>query len=118
MRWLRGWNTVPGLMIAIASIALVLALLRVEIVRQALFFPGAPVIGAILHRRFGGRGILGGAIGGLLGYSGFVISIYVWYILFPDPNLTDYLGPGLSLLAAAVYGSIDQRQLFFPASDH
>ena len=44
-----------------------------------------PLIGASIHRKVGGHGILGGIIGGVISYCAFLIALYVRFWLFPSP---------------------------------
>jgi Na+/proline symporter len=56
-------------------------------------FLGPPALGSMIHQMMGGRGIVGGAIGGMV--SGLGFGIYAYYL--SNQNGTDYIGPVLGI---------------------
>ena len=77
------------IVIGLIAVGLVSAMNNWEFVAITI----GPTIGAVIHRSLGGRGILGGAIGGLLYFCGFGVVVYALQSLHPQPNSVDYIGP-------------------------
>jgi hypothetical protein len=65
-----------------------------------------PICGALAQRCWGGRGILGGMIGGIVSYVCFGVGAYMWAYHYPEPNTVDYLGPLLTLMILSIYGAV------------
>ena len=66
-----------------------------------------PISGAIAHKRWGGRGILGGIVAGAMSFAGFGVALYVWSFYFPVPVAVHYWKrPGEVFLIQALYGAI------------
>jgi hypothetical protein len=105
-------TTVPRLMITVAACAVVLALFRAQRILQGpsvgefLFIVVGPVTGAVAHRTLGGRGLLGGMVGGVAVFCGFGALMYIRGYLHPVPNTVDYLGPVLSLSVLGFFGAV------------
>jgi hypothetical protein len=99
--------TIGGMLIGVVACALLLAILRMagmgEIIAWLAVGPG---LGAFVQKWRGGRGILGGLVGGILTYVGFGVAMYVHASLNPHPSTVDYLGPELSLLPLASLGAL------------
>ena len=53
----------------------------------------------------GGRGILGGVIGGVASYVGYGIAMYMIAYIFPQPDVVDYLGPGMTFTLLSFSGA-------------
>jgi hypothetical protein len=97
------------IMVGVVWCALIFALHRmtgVEGLPALLAFAVGPIFGAIAQRCWGGSGILGGVIGGIVTYVGFGVVLYLWAYLYPEPNTVDYVGPGLTLFLLASYGAV------------
>jgi hypothetical protein len=85
------------LMIGVIGCALVaVALLRNE-ESGWLFFLAGPVCGSLVHRAKGGRGILGGTIGGGGSYLCIGVAIHAKAYFSSKPIVGDLLGPWLGL---------------------
>jgi hypothetical protein len=100
--------TIRQIMLVVAACALLCAILRFDERRwlaSALYLTAGPILGAVVQRRRGGRGILGGLIGGVVHYVGFGVMMYVIAYVYPDPDVVDYLGPGLSFLVLSSSGA-------------
>jgi hypothetical protein len=96
-------------MIAVVWCALLLALVRMpgmEWLAALLLAILGPIIGATAQRCWGGRGVLGGLIGGIASYVGFGVVMYLRAYFVPQPNTVDYLGPVLSFLILASSGAL------------
>ena len=79
-------------MIGVLACALVAAGLRAsEGWRAVSIILAGPVCGVLIHRSLGGRGILGGAIGGGTSFLGIGIALYCL-----EPG-TDLIGPFLAI---------------------
>jgi hypothetical protein len=78
----------------------------IEWLPALLLFTLGPLCGAIAQRCWGGRGIVGGVIGGTVSYIGFGVVMYLWAYLDPQPNTVDYLGPVVSLMILSSYGAV------------
>jgi hypothetical protein len=101
--------TIRGILGAVIWCALILALGRMlegEALEGLLLLTPGPMCGAIVQRCGGGRGILGGVIGGLVWYVGYGVVMYLWAYLWPQPNTVDYLGPGLTFILLASSGTV------------
>jgi hypothetical protein len=96
------------MMVVVAGCALFCALARLVGVTMLLFAIAvpAPLIGALIHRRRDGGGILGGVVGGMIFTVGGTIWGYVQLYLHPQPNVVAYAGPGLTLLAMGFWGAL------------
>jgi len=93
----------------IAWCALLLALVRMPGMEWLIYLLGitvGPILGAIIQRCWGGRGLKGGVIGDVASYVGFGVVMYLRAYLYPRPETVDYLGPALTLLIAAYSGSL------------
>jgi hypothetical protein len=86
-------------MIGVLACALLAACLRSEEGRAALIYYTGPVCGVLVHRSLGGRGIIGGAIGG--GMSYLVIGSVLY---FSNPG-TDLVGPFLGIPVFSFLGA-------------
>jgi hypothetical protein len=92
------------LMFGVAGCALLAAGLRAsEEWRGMILVVGGPAFGSLIHQSMGGRGMVGGAIGG--GIAGFGFGIYASF--WSGPSGGDLIGPILgiplfSLLLAAI----------------
>jgi hypothetical protein len=78
----------------------------VESFPAMLVFTSGPISGALIHRFWGGRGILGGMIGGIASHAGFGVVMYLWAYLYPEPGVVDYLGPGFTFFILTTYGAV------------
>jgi hypothetical protein len=100
--------TIRGVLIAVACCALLLALVRMpgmESLMALLGFTVGPLIGAMAQRCWGGRGVQGGVIGGVVSYIGFGVVMYLLAYLYPKPSTGDYIGPVLGFLLLASIGA-------------
>lgn len=89
-------------MIGIVWCALLAAGLRAPEEWRGLFIiVGVPATGSLIHQSIGGRGILGGAIGGGLLCSGF--GIYAYFL--SGPVTGDYIGPALAIPLLSLMGA-------------
>ena len=103
--------TIRGLILGVAWCALLLALVRMPGMEWliALFgFTLGPIVGAVAQRCWGGRGVLGGVIGGIVSYVGFgvVMHLHLRAYLYPQPETVDYLGSALTFLIAVYSGAL------------
>jgi hypothetical protein len=101
--------TIRQIMLVVAACAIVCAILRLDERRwlaSMLYFTAGPILGAVVQRWRGGRGILGGLIGGVVHYLGFGFTMYGMAYLFPGPDFVDYAGPGLTFLGLSFAGSL------------
>jgi hypothetical protein len=98
MRLPRARLTVLETIITVACCALVLAMLRDEMTRGLFFIIVGPVAGALAHQALGGRGILGGMIGGIAGF--WVAGAVTYALAYLDRGTitVDLLGPVLGFL--------------------
>jgi hypothetical protein len=97
------------IMVAVVWCALLFTLHRaigVESLPALLIFTLGPICGAIVQRCWGGRGILGGVIGGMVSYIAFGVVMYLWAYLYPQPNTVDYVGPVLTFMILSSYGAV------------
>ncbi|HWE40661.1 MAG TPA: hypothetical protein VG406_29215 [Isosphaeraceae bacterium] len=109
LRWLMG---------VVAACAVACAFLRAP--GAGLFLVlGVPFVGALVHRSLGGRGILGGMIGGALLGCGVVCAHYVREYLYVRPDPVHPAGLLLSLVVASfLFGAIGAGVGFFVAFVH
>jgi hypothetical protein len=97
------------IMVAVVWCALFFAFYRangVEWLPAVLILTLGPICGAIAQRCWGGRGILGGVIGGTVSFIGLGVAMYLWAYLYPQPNTVDYVGPVLTLMILSSYGAV------------
>jgi hypothetical protein len=97
------------IMVAVAWCAALFKLGRmagIESVPATLILTLGPIFGAIAERYRGGPGILGGMIGGMVSFFGSGVVLYLWAYLYPDPNMVDYVGPGLTFIILTFYGAV------------
>jgi hypothetical protein len=97
--------TIRGMMVTLLVVAVYLALLNSPIGAFVGLGTG-PLIGAMIHRRMNGRGIVGGILGGVAGTWAFGVVMYARAWLFPTPNDADYLGPVFALLVLGWIGLV------------
>ncbi len=104
-----GPATLQGLMVGTIWFAIVLALLRfsgLEWLGALLFLAVVgPICGAVLQRRIGGRGILGGMVGGVISYFAFGVIYLCAYSSF-DGLTTQTVGPVGFLTFLAYWGAL------------
>ena len=95
--------------VGLICLGLVLHLERLvgkESLRLMLPFTIGPVLGAIAQRCRGGRGILGGVIGGVVSYVGIALVLFLRVYLDAGPASVNYLDRGLAFLALTFAGSV------------
>jgi hypothetical protein len=105
----RGPVRIRAIMVAVVWCALLLSLHRangVEWLPALLVLTLGPICGAIAQRCWGGRGILGGVIGGMVSSIGLGVVGYLWAYLYPEPHMVDYVGPGLTFIILSSYGAV------------
>jgi hypothetical protein len=105
----RGLATLPGIMIGAMWCAILLALLRfsgLEWLGLLLFLVVVgPICGTVMQRRMGGRGIVGGIIGGAISYFGFGV-IYLCAYSVAEGLTTWNAGPIGFLSFLAYWGAL------------
>jgi hypothetical protein len=94
MQWPRVRFSVRWTMVLIAAISVYFALLRSPIGPLIVLLTG-PMIGTAIQRSAGGRGILGGVIGGIAEVAALIVVAIIQAMLFTVPN---QLSPDLDLL--------------------
>lgn len=99
-------NTIAFWMIVVAACAIFLWLPKLLL----LLILVVPVCSTLLYCRFVRKGFLGGVIGGVIGGVSttvlFCICTYIYNYLKQDPNMVDYMGPGLTFLLFTFLGTI------------
>jgi hypothetical protein len=97
------------IMVGVVWCALLFTLHRsmlIERLPALLIFTLGPICGAIAQRCWGGRGILGGMIGGMISYLGVGVAWYLWDSLYPQPNSVKLLGPAVIFEVLLFYGVV------------
>jgi hypothetical protein len=109
----RSQFTIRRVMLVVVGCALIFTILRIDeggSLTAILFYTASPGVGAVVQRWRGGRGILGGVIGGVASYVGYGIAIYTTYYIFPQPDVYYDPGPVLAFtflsFSGALVGSI------------
>jgi len=65
-----------------------------------------PVCGAFVERSWGGKGALGGVLGGVCSYCGFGVAMELIMYLNPQSGFFDVLGPVPDFFVLAVSGAL------------
>lgn len=94
------WTT-RGMIAAVAWCGLLFALARLpgmDWLVAIMLLTAGPICGVIVQRCCGGKGILGGVIGGIASYCGYGVVMYLIAYRHPLPGTGDLLGPEHSFL--------------------
>jgi hypothetical protein len=109
----RHYFSTEGGMIAVGCFALLfftLRLLGIYSLRDLAILTAGATCGALVQRYRGGRGILGGALGGVITSAAWVFLLDVWYRLNPQFNTSIYYdahGFLLGLIHCAIVGTAE-----------
>jgi hypothetical protein len=98
-------NTIGAYMLYVAAIAIGLAWFQITV--RIAFFTVGPLLGALLWMRRWGGEVLGGLLGGVVSYGGFLLGSYAWAFLYnePRPDLSEFALVSLvQIMMGAVVG--------------
>jgi hypothetical protein len=100
--------TVRGFLMIVVWCALlfgVYLMLGRESLHLVLIYTTGPIVVAVLERCWGGRGLYGGAFGGMTSYIGIFLSMYLWAHFHPRPGDRDRWGVDIQCIRYALAGA-------------
>jgi hypothetical protein len=96
-------------MLVIVGCALVAMILRIDegrFLAAMLCFTAGPIFGAVMQRWWGGSGVLGAVIGGIVSYVGFGVVMHLRAYLSPMGLATQLIGRADAFFLLAVWGAL------------